>query len=257
MLFCSISMQAQTTININPIKDNTLYENATGSLSNGAGDHLFVGATNQGSKRRGLLKFDIASHVPLDATILEATLALSMDKTSSLSSNIELHTVSADWGEGASVAPEIGGGNGATAQTNDATWLHTFYNSSLWNTAGGDFNALVSATTSVNGIGSYTWTSSQLVADVQNWLNSPASNFGWCLTGDEANLRSTKRFASKEITTLNSRPLLTIVYSLSVNVQETYIDPHCTIYPNPSSGMMQLVVRGVSNAEVRKYYPIS
>ena len=159
MLLCSVCVQAQTTININPIKDNTLYENETGSLSNGSGDHFFVGATNQGFKRRGLLKFDIASHVPQGATILEATLTLSMDQTTSLSSNIELHTVSVDWGEGASAVSEIGGvggGNGAAAQTNDATWLHNFYNSSLWNTASGDFSASVSATTSVNGIGSYT-----------------------------------------------------------------------------------------------------
>ncbi|HAH23020.1 MAG TPA: hypothetical protein DCL77_04535 [Prolixibacteraceae bacterium] len=256
IFFCGISMQAQNTISMNPSKDNTLYENLAGSISNGAGDHFYVGETNQGLKRRALLKFDIASNVPTGTSILKVTLTLSMDKASAGSNTIELHVLTTDWGEGASVALEIagvGGGSGTVAQTNDATWLYSYYNSSLWTTAGGDFNPLVSASTSVSEIGNYTWTSAQLATDVQNWLNNPSSNFGWCLIGNEATLRTTKRFASREFTTTDNRPLLTIVYAPPVSAQETNTDQRCTIFPNPTSGKMQLTVHGVPNAEVKIY----
>lgn len=257
ILFYGLSMQAQTTVTIQPVQDNTLYEHATESLSNGAGNHLFVGLTNQGLIRRGLLKFDIASIVPTGATILEATLTLSMDKTISGPANIELHTLNTDWGEGASVAVETAGssgGIGATAQSDDATWLHSFYDSSTWNTAGGDFNATASATTSVDGLGSYSWTSTQLTADVQNWLDVPANNFGWCLTGDEVTVKTAKRFASREIATAANRPSLTIVYNtVPVSVQQTKAGSRLTIYPNPSSGKMQLTVSDVPMAKVQIY----
>ncbi|MGE5395712.1 MAG: DNRLRE domain-containing protein, partial [Candidatus Saccharibacteria bacterium] len=135
MLFCCSSLTGQTTVNINPVKDNTLYEDATGSLSNGSGIHLFVGLTNLNSKRRSLVQFDIASNVPAGATIVSASLTLTVDQTNSGPNNVELHTVSVDWGEGASVASGSGGG-GAVAQANDATWLHNFYNHSLWKNPG-------------------------------------------------------------------------------------------------------------------------
>lgn len=250
MLFCCISLQGQTTVTLNPAKDNTLYEHATGSISNGTGDHLFVGLTNLSSKRRGLIKFDIASSVPSGATILEATLTLTMDQTNSGASNVDLHAVSADWGEGASVAT-TSGGSGAPAQSNDATWLHTFYDHSLWNTAGGDFNASISATTSINGVGIYNWTSTQMVADVQKWLDSPTLNFGWCLIGNETTKQSAMRFASKEIAATTSRPVLTIVYTGSVGLEEVNSNSHSRVYPNPSNGKLQLSVRDVDKAEIR------
>ena len=45
-------------VTIAPNKDNTLYESATGSLSNGAGEHFFVGRTDVisgGAIRRGVI----------------------------------------------------------------------------------------------------------------------------------------------------------------------------------------------------------
>lgn len=250
MLFCCSSLTGQTTVKINPIKDNTLYEDATGSLSNGSGTHLFVGLTNLNSKRRGLVQFDIASNVPAGATIVSASLTLTVDQTNSGPNNVELHTVSVDWGEGASVASGSGGG-GAVAQANDATWLHNFYNHSLWKNPGGDFNASPSATASINGVGVYSWTSAQLTADVQKWLDTPASNFGWCLTGNEISKQSAMRFASKEIANPASRPALTVVYSIPAGIWEADAGSRCTVFPNPSSGKLQLTVRDVDQAEIK------
>ena len=54
-----------------PSKDNTLYESATGDLSNGAGDLLFAGRTNPTTDiiQRAVLAFDVAGQVPLGTVI--------------------------------------------------------------------------------------------------------------------------------------------------------------------------------------------
>src|SRR5206468_6030183 len=56
------TLASATTININPSKDNTLYEfvSVDGDRSNALGDHFFAGMTADGLIRRGVLAFDIA-----------------------------------------------------------------------------------------------------------------------------------------------------------------------------------------------------
>jgi hypothetical protein len=69
--------------NINPIKDNTLYEfdAAEGDHSNALGNHFFAGETAMGELRRGVLAFDIAGTIPAGSTILGVTLSLNMSRT--------------------------------------------------------------------------------------------------------------------------------------------------------------------------------
>ena len=85
-------------------------------------------------------------------------------------------------------------GDGAPATSNDATWRHRFFDTIFWSTQGGDFSATVSASQSVGAVGQYTWSSAQMVADVQAWLDNPASNFGWLVLGDETAIATAKRF---------------------------------------------------------------
>lgn len=198
-------------INIVASNDNSLYESATGALSNGAGPTFFVGRTNAGVLRRGLLRFDL-SGVPAGATINLVTLSLNMSMTSAGAVNVSAFRLASDWGEGTSDAG-ASGGMGAASTIGDATWIHTFFNASSWNTAGGDFAALASATTSVGAVGGYTWTSAQMLADVQGWIASPSSNFGWMLLGDEVNNNTTKRFDTRENATAANRPTLNIDYT--------------------------------------------
>jgi hypothetical protein len=197
--------------NLNPIKDNTLYQYVPvdGDVSNALGNHFFAGETGMGELRRGVLAFDVAANIPAGSTILGVTLSLNMSRTGvDDARNIELHKMLADWGEGTSVAPGEEG-TGAPATTNDATWRHRFFDTIFWTTEGGDFSATVSASQSVGAVGMYTWSSSQMRADVQSWLDDPASNFGWLVLGDESAILTAKRFDTRESA---SPPVLSIIY---------------------------------------------
>lgn len=194
-------------VSLTPTKDNTLYEfvapslGETGPASNGAGVSLFVGRTNNKgpSIRRGLIAFDVAGAVPAGSTINSVQLVLNMTQTIAGAEPVDLHRLTADWGEGTSNATSGGGGGGAPATTGDATWLHTFFSTSSWATPGGDFSPTVSATEAVDDNGPYTWGSTaQMVADVQGWLDTPASNFGWILIGNESTSATAKRFDTRE-----------------------------------------------------------
>lgn len=195
-------------VSIPASKDNTLYEFVQPQLgpepppSNGAGVSFFAGRNNNvkgPSIRRGVIAFDVAAAVPAGATINSAQLVLNMTQTIAGPETVELHLLTADWGEGTSNATSGGGGGGAPATTGDATWLHTFYPGSFWTTPGGDFSATVSASLSVDGTGPYTWGSTaQMVADAQDWLDNPAGNFGWILIGEESTQPTAKRFDSRD-----------------------------------------------------------
>ena len=198
------------TISIMPSKDNTLYEYvpADGDHSNGAGFHFFAGENGMGELRRGVLAFDIAGRIPAGSTITAVSLSLNMSMTPTGAITVALHKLLADWGEGTSHAP-MGEGDGAPATPNDATWRHRFFDTIFWTTQGGDFSATVSASQSVGGIGQYTWSSAQMVADVQSWLDNAASNFGWLVLGDESTIATAKRFDTRESA---SPPMLTIQF---------------------------------------------
>lgn len=204
------------SVTINPTADNTLYEQGTGSLSNGAGQYLFAGRTAQGANsiRRIVLRFDVAGAVPAGATITGATLSLSMNKgANNTAQNMSIHPLTTDWGEGTSNAPGQEG-SGTTSTANSATWIHSFFPGTTWNTVGGDFSPTASATTAVAGNGTYSWSSATVTSDVASWYSNPATNFGWIMIGNEASSVTSKRFASKEFATAASRPQLTITYTV-------------------------------------------
>ena len=201
------------TINLNPSKDNTLYQSLDGSLSNGQGLFLFAGATNTGELRRAVLAFDVAGSIPAGATITAAALTLNISKAQVAGTPMTLHRLSADWGEGASTAAGQEG-TGAPSALGDATWIHKFYNTSPWTVPGGDFLAAVSATQTTGVSGPFTWGSTApMVGDVQGWLDNPANNFGWILLGDEVNTATAKRFDAGESATPSHRPILSIQYT--------------------------------------------
>ena len=198
-----------------PVKDNTLYQDVNGTLSNGAGEHFFAGTTGTSFLRRGVIAFDIAGNIPAGSTVSAVTLRLHMSRTNFTAGpeTIELHRLLADWGEATSDATGNEGG-GAAAIAGDATWVHRFFNTDNWATPGGDFSSTVSGVQTVAGIGDYTWTSAQMVLDVQSWLDDPSTDFGWLILGNETTTTTTKRFDTKETTNPANRPVLIIDYHL-------------------------------------------
>lgn len=196
-------------VSLEPVLDNTLYQSATGALSNARGVHIFTGFSSVNQNRRAVIKFNVADAVPAGSTITAASLRLVNSAGLEDDHATTVHRVLASWGEGTS----SGVGMGAPSTTNDATWIHRFYSTVFWSTAGGDFVATASATTTVGPAGAYTWTSAGMVQDVQFWLNTPASNFGWLVKGGENQTDSAKRFGSRENTDPAQRPLLTITFT--------------------------------------------
>jgi len=195
------------------VADNTLIEDPTGAYSSGASQYFFagrVGVNGGGTLRRGAIRFSFES-IPPGSTITSVSLKLQCTAAgTNTQQTIMLKKMNASWGEGPSVAF---GGGGAASAANDVTWVHRFYPSTLWSTVGGQFSSTVSASRSVGGQGTYTWNSTaQLVADVQGWVNNPASNFGWLVQGNEVTLQSSKRFDSREAGAA-TRPQLTVVYT--------------------------------------------
>jgi hypothetical protein len=217
----ALALSASAQVQLGASKDNTLFNDASGLVSNGKGEFFFVGR-NAGMSaypiRRGLIAFDVAAAIPAGSWITSVELTLSMSQTSSGPSTLALHRVLADWGEGLSDAPGTEGA-GAAAQAGDATWVHRFFNTSTWSTKGGDLAAAASATLAVDQPGFYTWTSTPaLVADVQAWLDAPSSNFGWCLRGAESVVGSAKRFDSRDNIFPSLRPVLSVSYTAGASV---------------------------------------
>ena len=235
---------AQDEVDLNPTRDNTLYEHESGDLSNGAGGHLFVGRVGPGASgmiRRAVLAFDVGSAVPEGATVTNVVLTLSMSRTTSGTHATTLHRLTSDWGEGTSDASAVGSGEegiGTAAASGDATWIHTFFDSETWQTPGGDFVETPTADFDVDALGEYTVTSAEMIDDVQQWLDDPATNFGWILLGDEESESTTKRFDSRSHESEENRPRLTITYSTSTSAETPELPSAAIIsgnYPNPFS----------------------
>jgi len=203
------------TVHIMAERDATLIEDGNGALANGAGPALFAGRTGQAAfaLRRGLIRFDVAAHLPERALIDRVFLSLYQTSGSNTAAHtVSLHRVLENWREGPAFSS---GGGGAPSRPGDVTWLHTDYDVEYWVRAGGHFVNRASASEVVGGAGFYTWQSSPgLVSDVRLWLHAPQQNFGWLLRGDEDARQSAKRFASREAANPDQHPVLTIEYHL-------------------------------------------
>lgn len=72
----------------------------------------------------------------------------------------------------------------------------------------------MASTTFGTPIATYSFTSSSgMVANVQSWLNSPATNFGWLIKTDNEGVVSAREFGSAESAPAD-RPTLTVTYTV-------------------------------------------
>ena len=217
-LYARIAAAAPTTVTLSPVADTTIFADNDQAAS-GADDNFFVGdngSTGGFAERRALLRFDITG-IPSNAVVQNVSLTLNMTRTNAGSINDSLYRVLHSWGEGTSSAAQ-GGGMGGPPTPNSATWAYCFYPTSVWDLPGGDFTGTASATTSVGAVGAYTWSASAMVADVQSWVQDPASNQGWVIIAEArpGGVVTAKRFASREFATTAQRPRLSITYDVTI-----------------------------------------
>jgi uncharacterized repeat protein (TIGR01451 family) len=203
-----------TTVSLTPAKDNSLIEYQAPQYSGGAAPYIFVGLEHFSLTRmRGLVDFNIAGSIPAGSTINSVSLTVTMELTNSTTTvtpTVGLHDVLQNWGQGTGVPTAFMPPFSPTT-TNDATWTNTFYPNQTWNTPGGDFSRTTSGTAvfGADGTTSTFSSTSQMVADVQSWLNNPNANFGWLMLGDET------QNSGKMIGSMHSQnpPTLTIDYT--------------------------------------------
>ena len=186
------------TIELNPSRDTTLFDDGPSTLANGEGEWLFAGVTQRGAIRRALIAFDIAGAMPAGATVQDVSLQLMLSQTTALDEPVTLYRVETAWNEGTADA-DYNEGRGGPAGPGDPTWLGTGIGDAQWTAAGGDFASAESSTLSVGKKGlASDWSSPKMIADAQAWLDDPASNNGWILLGNEGGTRTAKRFDSNE-----------------------------------------------------------
>jgi autotransporter-associated beta strand protein len=213
--FSSVANAA--AVALTPVLDNSIFSENDNSEALG---NLFAGRTNGTSGtalRRALMMFDVAGNIAAGATINSVTLTLTQLKTKALapSAAFEIHPLTDSWGAGTSSAAGIGRGSAPT--TGDVTWNYRFYNTTHWTTtAGGDFGA--TSGTAVFGTGAPTTdtfaSQTGMVTDVQNWLNSPSSNFGWILLASNETTAGSARELGSRFSTLSQEPTLTVNFTV-------------------------------------------
>jgi len=197
----ALALRAES-LTLQPVADTYLSEQLPDS-NLGKGPEMVIGTQGMSAgatKNRGLIRFDLTGHIPPGSRIASVALRLSIVKVPSLGadSTFELRRVLQPWNE------------------TEATWNRSAMNAP-WSAPGGaaptDFSDTASAAQSVAGRGNYTFASTtNLIADLQSWVDNSDANFGWIvLTRLEDVEKTARRFASREGPT--NAPALLIEYT--------------------------------------------
>lgn len=180
-----------------------------------------LGSAAQQTRSRMLLRFDLAGALPVGAVIEAASLTLTVTRVpdgGGTPSQFSLHRMLRSWGEGQRSGSLPGG---APAVAGEATWDHRASPDLPWAEPGGvpgmDFADEPSSTERIQGRGEYGFEFGALqVAELQTWVREPDTNFGWILLSrSEGEARTARRFGSREHALAETRPRLTLEYSLS------------------------------------------
>lgn len=219
MWMCAAAAVPADSVDLGASQDTMILDEDE-ATSNGSGVYTCVGNNGLGWIERGLYLFDVSS-IPAGSTVTDVALSLWVAPNSGGSaSSVDLHLLLESWGEGSSDAPS-GECAGTEAEDNDATWNYRFYDAgsgggSPWSNLGGTFFSPASASQSVtNSAAEFTWSSSQMIADVQGWVNSGgATNFGWLLKKPlEDSSGNSLRFRSRQNSQISQRPKLSVTFT--------------------------------------------
>lgn len=247
-LFLSLGSFADAQVVLAANHDAAIYEES-GSLANGSGMYLFAGENGQGNIRRSLLSFDIAAALPAGSQITSVTLRLDCNQAASPSEAVTVHRLLASWSEGPS-DPSGGEGSGVAAGAGDVTWTQRNFGAGQpWSVPGGDFVATSSAgATAPTGPVLFASTP-QLVADVQSWLDQPASNFGWILRSNETAPSTARRFDSRHGLTPGLWPTLVIDFAPGCPSGTNF----CVLSPNSAGPGASIFGSGSTSVALNRF----
>jgi hypothetical protein len=206
----AVGLMGQTQeVLVEASKDNSIYEE--GELSNGAGQFLFTGVTNQGNKRRALVKFNPSPMVPEGVSVDSAFLILVPSLVKTDGTTVTIYRLNTSWGEGTANA-DSQEGKGATASESDATWTKTSIQGDPWVKPGGDFDIEPIASTIVSLGTDALFGSPLLTLLVNSWIADPTSNHGVIVIGDESENATAIRFNSRDYPEPEVRPMLKLYF---------------------------------------------
>lgn len=176
----------------------------------GARTDFHVG-TASGAQWKALVEFDLSS-LPPGVIITSATLSLyCANEESSRDDAITVRRGLTQWFEG------VKNGSAPDAGQDGSTWSHRNANGSIsWGAAGGlegtDYATTPTDTTPVTGTGVFIdW---DVTVDVQGFVNSSFTNFGWWFIRPDSVNGHRKFFTSSDSATAAQRPKLVIDYEL-------------------------------------------
>jgi hypothetical protein len=177
------------------------------SPDNNFGVSDLIAGTNAGgfANARSLLKFNVSASIPAGSTINSVTFRVGVIRQSNLpvSSSYQLHRLLKNWNEG------VGGFDvnlGSPALPGETTWNSEFHGATLWAVPGG--LAATDYVSAASGVGPVInakqiyeiASTANLVADVQTWINTPATNNGWIFIASSEGVAGTaRRFSSTEV----------------------------------------------------------
>ncbi|HKS37323.1 MAG TPA: DNRLRE domain-containing protein, partial [Verrucomicrobiae bacterium] len=189
-LIFAASVGIADTATLRSVADVELRE-GTPSGNFGAGQSIVsggLGANAANETRRGLIRFDPAADIPSGSTVTSVTLTVAVTHVplTPVGSTFGLRRILQPWSETA------------------ATWMTRLDANTPWGSAGAegadDAAAIPGSSVFIDRTGTYGFAStSNLVADVQLWVDDPSTNFGWLLISDaEDSLFTARHFGARE-----------------------------------------------------------
>jgi hypothetical protein len=223
LLSASLAPVSAADLSVFPAADTSLFD-IVPTNNIGADPWLVVGRTKNGQVGRSLIRFALTNLAPgtiIEAARVEFEVVRVPQQITPVPSFFTLHRMAQSWSEGNKT-----GALGQGASPGEPTWLAAAHPATLWSTPGAvgaaDSVATPSATTAtpVDDFGRYTFPSSPgLVADVQAWVNNPASNHGWLVRSQgEATNATARRIGSREDP---AKPVLILTVATPASAQIT------------------------------------
>ncbi len=166
----------------------------------GADPEFWITLDSSSQPIRGIIQFGFSS-LPQDADITQADLEIYCHNAPTGDAlTMDIYRVNKDWieGDGTSTGAIID--SGVNWNTTDGT--------TRWDTPGGDHDTASSGSTSVTGVGWYTWDISQLAAD---WHGGTKDNYGALIIGS-GGAAAIKFLRTSDHTTASERPKIKVTY---------------------------------------------